>query len=117
MSVSARRAFAAAAAAVLAAAALPWSDGPLRQLAGEGESGRGPDFDVPLDRDGLLIAALVLPRDALYFTSAPGGSALQQGNLKAAAQLYLADALPVQDPARAQFVLVLRGREVLFEPR
>lgn len=105
------------AAAVLAVALLPWPDGPLRRLAGEGETGRGPDFDVPLDHGGLLIVAGEVPRDATYLTQAPGGSPLQQGNLKAAGQLYLADAVPVQDPTRAQFVLVLRGREVLLERR
>ena len=69
---------------------VPWSESPLWRLAG-GE-GDGPDarFDVPLDPAPLRALA----DDTEYVTEAPGGTPLQQGNLKAAGQLYLFRLLP-----------------------
>ena len=92
--MSARAAFAAVAVAVLAAAAVPRSDGPLRRLAGGNGDGPDPTFDVPLDPAPLRLAASVLPDDGRYETSAPDESPLVQGNLKAATQLYLSRQLP-----------------------
>lgn len=97
--MSARAAFAAVAVAVLAAAAVPWSDGPLRRLAGGEGDGPEPTFDVPLDPAPLQRAGARLRDDARYQTSAPDASPLAQGNLKAAAQLYLSRQLPVHDAA------------------
>jgi hypothetical protein len=95
--VSARAWFAVVAIAVLAAAAVPWSDGPFRRLAGGEGDGPEPTFDVPLDPTPLQRAGVRLPDDARYETSAPDESPLVQGNLKAAAQLYLSRQLPVHD--------------------
>ena len=97
--MSARAAFAVVLIAVLAAAAVPWSDGPLRRLAGGEGDGPEPTFDVPLDPTPLQRAGARLPADTRYATSAPGESPLVQGNLKAAAQLYLSRQLPVHDAA------------------
>ena len=102
--MSSRAAFAAAAAAVLAAAAVPWSDGPLRRLAGGDGEGRDPSFDVRLDA-GALRKAAPLIGDSTYVTQWPGGSPLQQGNLKAAGQLYFARGLPVLEQARAKWAV------------
>ena len=73
---------------------VPWSESPLWRLAG-GE-GDGPDarFDVPLDPAPLRALADATPDDTEYVTEAPGGSPLEQGNLKAAGQLYLFRLLP-----------------------
>jgi hypothetical protein len=95
--VSARAAFAVVTAAVLAAAAVPWSDGPLQRLAGREGDGPEPTFDVPLDSAPLQRAGARLRDDTRYATSAPDESPLVQGNLKAAAQLYLSRQLPVHD--------------------
>lgn len=97
--MSARAAFAAVTVAVLAAAAVPWSDGPLRRLAGGEGDGPEPTFDVPLDPTPLQRAGTALPEDTRYVTSAPDESPLVQGNLKAAAQVYLSRQLPVHDAA------------------
>lgn len=113
--MSARRAFAAAAGAVLALALVPWQDGPLRRLAGGEGDGPRPRFDVPLDVTALETASL--REDARYATSAPGESPLVQGNLKAAAQLYLAAQLPVLDPSRASVVFTYRDGRVVRAPR
>ncbi len=110
--MSARAAFAAVAAAVLLLALVPWAGSPLRRLAG-GE-GDGPDarFDVPLDAHVLRGAAeRVRPGDE-YVTAWPGGSPLEQGNLKAAGQLYLAHALPVLDRERPPWVLIVGADRV-----
>jgi hypothetical protein len=95
--VSARAAFAAVLIALLAAAAVPWSDGPLRRVAGGEGDGPEPAFDVPLDPAPLQRAGVALPADTRYETSAPDESPLVQGNLKAATQLYLSRQLPVHD--------------------
>lgn len=101
---------------MLAAAAVPWSDGPLRRLAGGEGEGRDPTFDVPLDADTLRAAApLVGSSD--YVTSWPGGSPLEQGNLKAAGQLYFARGLPVLERARAEWIVVARDGRVVVTRR
>lgn len=110
--MSARTAFAAVAAVVVALSFVPWGDSPVRRLAG-GE-GDGPDarFDVPLDADALRSAADTVPPDDEYVTVWPGGTPLEQGNLKAAGQLYLAHALPVLDPARPRWILAVGAGNV-----
>ena len=112
--MSSRAAFAAAAAAVLAVAAIPWSDGPLQRLAGGDGAGPDPTFDVELDADALRVAAPFIG-DSEYLTEWPGGSPLEQGNLKAAGQLYFARGLPVLDRARAEWIVLGRdGRVVVM---
>ncbi len=102
--MSSRAAFAAAAVAVLAATAVPWSNGPLRRLAGNEGDGPDPTFDVQLEADDLRAAARTVS-DSTYAAEWPGGSPLQQGNLKAAGQLYFPRGLPVLDPARAEWIV------------
>ncbi len=58
-------------------------------------------------------AGELLPDDARYLLWAPGASSLLLGNLKAATQLVLAPALPVQDPAAAEWVLSYRASPAL----
>jgi hypothetical protein len=97
---------------VLAATAVPWSNGPLRRLAGdEGGDGRDPTFDVKLDADDLRAAAQMVD-DSTYAAEWPDGSPLQQGNLKAAGQLYFASGLAVLDPARAEWIVRARDGRV-----
>lgn len=110
--MSARAAFAAVAAAVLLLALVPWAGSPLRRLAG-GE-GDGPDarFDVPLDARALRGAAERVRPGEEYATQWPGGSPLEQGNLKAAGQLYLAHALPVLDAERPPWILIVGAGRV-----
>ena len=115
--MSARAAFAAAAASVVALAAVPWADGPLRRLAGGDGDGPDPTFDVALDADALRAAATTVPPDSLYAAEWPGGSPLEQGNLKAAGQLYLSRAIPVLETARADWVLAVRDGTVVLTRR
>jgi hypothetical protein len=115
--VSSRAAFAAAAAAVLAVAAVPWWDGPLQRLAGGDGEEPDPRFDVRLDADALRAAAPLIG-DSTYVTESPGGSPLQLGNLKAAGQLYFARGLPVLERPRAEWIVVARdGRVVVVRRR
>jgi hypothetical protein len=110
--VSARAVFAGVAAAVLALALVPWADSPLRRLAGGEGDGPAPRFDVRLDASALREERL--PVGTRYFVSAQEESPLAQGNAKAAAQLYLARGLPVQDPSSARFaVAIADGRIVI----
>lgn len=104
--MSARAAFAAVAAAVSLLALVPWAGSPLRRLAGGEGDGPDPRFDVPLDAG--VLKGTSLPEGTLYATQAPDASPLVQGNLKAAAQLYLAHLVPVQDPRRASVVFRYR---------
>lgn len=101
---------------MLAAALVPWSDGPLRHLAGGEGDGRDPTFDVELDGDALRAGAPVVG-DSQYATEWPGGSPLEQGNLKAAGQLYLARGFPVLDGSRADWIVGIRGGSVVFTRR
>jgi hypothetical protein len=81
------------------------SDSPLGRLANVDGDGPDPRFDAPLDPRALRRAGRIVPDDETYLAAAPGADPLLQGNLKAAAQLYLAPSLPVQDLNRAQWVL------------
>jgi hypothetical protein len=101
----------AAAVAVLAVAAVPWSDGPLRRLAGGEGEGPDPAFDVELDARSLRAAAVQVG-DSTYVAAWPAGSPLQQGNLKAAGQLYVARGLPVLELPRAEWIVVARDGRV-----
>jgi hypothetical protein len=90
----------------------PWAGSPLRRLAGGEGDGPAPRFDVPLDARALRDEPLAV--GTTYVVSAQEQSPLVQGNAKAAAQLYLARGLPVQDASRARFgVAVADGRLVI----
>ena len=115
--MSARRAFAAAAAAVLALAAVPWADGPLRRLAGGEGDGKVPTFDVPLDVEEHLVGYGASHAEGTYYLDASGATPLAQGNAKAAAQLFVGRMLPVVDPARADYVVRLVGNRFVTERR
>ena len=78
---------------------------PLGRLAAVDADGSDPLWDTPVDGAAVRRAGRLLPDDARYLIWAPGATPLLQGNLKAAAQLMLAPALPVQDPAAAEWVL------------
>ena len=97
------------AACVLVAVALALvprpSDSPLGRLANVDADGSDPRFDAPLDASAIRRAGRIVPDDETYLAVAPGADPLLQGNLKAAAQLYLAPSLPVQDLNRAQWIL------------
>ncbi len=102
---------------MLATAAVPWSNGPLRRLAGGEGEGRDPAFDVELDAHALRAAAPLIGNSP-YATEWPVGSPLQQGNLKAAGQLYFARGFPVLERERAEWIVDVRaGRVVLTRRR
>jgi hypothetical protein len=81
------------------------SDAPLGRLANVEGDGPDPRFDAPLDAAALRRAGRLVPDDETYLAAAPGADPLLQGNLKAAAQLYLAPSMPVQSLQRAEWVL------------
>ena len=78
---------------------------PLARVVNLDGDGPDPQFDTPLDALGLRRAGALLPDDTTYFVHAPGASPLLQGNLKAATQLFLAPALPVQPPQAARWLV------------
>lgn len=87
------------------------ADAPLGRLANVDGDGPDPRYDAPLDGDAVRRAGRIVPDDDTYAVVVRGGDPLLQGNLKAAAQLFLAPALPVQDLNRAQWVLVYSDRD------
>jgi hypothetical protein len=97
---------------VLALALVPWSANPFYRLAGREGDGRDPTFDVSLDPAPLRTARF--PDGLPYVTEALGAGPLAQGNLKAAAQLYLAPQLPVLDRRRAEVRVQYRDGRVVF---
>jgi hypothetical protein len=86
---------------------------PLGRLAGVDADGPDPRWDTPVNGAAVRRAGELLPDDARYFIWAPGATPLLQGNLKAAAQLMVAPAVPVQDPRAAQWVLSYRASPAL----
>jgi hypothetical protein len=85
------------------------ADSPLGRVANVDGDGRDPLWDTPVDGAAMRRAGELLPDDARYLLWAPAAPPLLQGNLKAAGQLFLAPALPVQDPAAARWVLSYRA--------
>jgi hypothetical protein len=79
---------------------------PLGRVASVDGDGPDPLYDAPLDTAALRRAAEIVPGGARYAIVADEGSPVLQGNLKAAAQLFLAPALPVQDVGEADWVLI-----------
>jgi hypothetical protein len=106
----------AAGVAVLAAAAVPWSDGPLRRLAEDDGAGPHPRLDVQLDIDHLQGFGET-HSGGTYFLDASRATPLEQGNAKAAAQLYNARMLPVLDRAEADYIVRLVGKRFTTERR
>lgn len=93
--------------AVVLLAVIPGpSDSPIGRLANVESDGPDPRYDVALDGAAIRRAGAIVPDDATYAVLAPGASPLLQGNLKAAAQLFLAPALPVQDRREADWIVV-----------
>jgi hypothetical protein len=92
---------------VLALAVIHWDDSPLRRLAGGDGDARDPTFDVALGPAPLR--GLCRTKIRTYYVDAQTETPLEQGNAKAAGQLYVACSVPVQDPARADTVLRFRA--------
>lgn len=104
--MSPRRTLVAALVAATAVAfLLPGVGGPLQRLAKVDGDGPDPRYDIAIDGAAIRRAARILPDDARYFVAVGGHDPLEHGNLKAAAQLFFAPALPVQDPAAAGWLL------------
>ena len=93
-----------AAAAVLLAV-VPGLNTPVSRLAAYDGDGREPLYDADVDAAAIRRAGELLPADATYALYAPDARPLLAGNLKAAAQLFLAPALPLHDPRQAEWVL------------
>lgn len=109
--MSPKRAGAAAAVGVLALALLPWNESPLRRLAGGDGDGPDPVADVPLDLAAFRGVG-ESHTNMTYFVDASDEPPLVQGNLKAVGHLYFALGLPVQDPARADYIVRVRGTRI-----
>lgn len=82
------------------------SSSPLGRVASIDGDGPDPTYDAPLDAAAMRRAGAIVPDDGTYAIVAPDASPLLQGNLKAAAQLFLAPALPLQDVREAEWVLI-----------
>jgi hypothetical protein len=100
-------------AVAVAAAAAVFVPGPLskptRKLVQVDAEGPDPRFSAPVDATAVRRAGRLVPDDATYFVWARRTDPLFQGNLKAATQLFLAPALPVQAPSAAQWLLSYRA--------
>jgi hypothetical protein len=100
-------------AATAVAFVLPGIGGPLRRLAKVDGDGPDPRYDIAIDPEAIRRAARIVPDDARYLVAVGGHDPLEHGNLKAAAQLFFAPALPVQDPAAAGWLLTYREKAVV----
>ena len=114
--MSARAALAAVAAAVVASALVPWGESPPRRLAGGDGDASTPRFDVNVDA-ASVPSFEDRTAGSTYYVEASRERPLVQGNLKAIGQLYLSRAFPVQVDARAEYELVLNGRDALVRKR
>jgi hypothetical protein len=86
----------------------------VRHYAGFPADGPNPRYDTPLPAAAIRAAGRSLPDDVTYLLSAPGADPLTAGNLKAAAQLFFAPALPAQAPAQAQWTVTYDVRARSF---
>jgi hypothetical protein len=113
---SARAVALAVAAAIVVSPAIPGPLGePGRRLINADGDGFYPHWDSPLDGEQVTAAAERVPDADTYFVDAAGQDPVLQGNLKAAAQLYLAPARPVRSPDRADWILrYVGGRLVVI---
>jgi hypothetical protein len=93
------------AAAATLLALVPGLNTPVSRLAAYDGDGREPLYDANLDGAAIRRAGELLPDGTTYALYAPDARPLLAGNLKAAAQLFLAPALPLHDPRRAEWVL------------
>jgi hypothetical protein len=92
-------------AALTAATALLVLLTPARKLVEAEGAGADPIYDAPIDAASVRRAAEAVPDDSTYFVDAAEQPPLVQGNLKAAGHLFLTPALPVLDPAQADWTL------------
>lgn len=99
------RARAALIAALALATALLVVATPARKLVDADGAGADPIYDAPIDAASVRRAAETVPDDSTYFVDAAEQPPLVQGNLKAAGHLFLTPALPVLDPAQADWTL------------
>jgi hypothetical protein len=91
---------------------------PARRLAEADGAGADPVYDVPIDAASVRRAAEAVPDDSTYFADAGTAPPLEQGNLKAAGHLFLTPALPLLDPAEAEWTIHYGpGGRVLAERR
>jgi hypothetical protein len=96
-------------AVTLLLALVPGLNWPVSRLAAYDGDGREPRYDAHVDAAAVRRAGELVPDGATYYLYTPGASPLLAGNLKAAAQLFLAPALPVRDPRAARWVLRYGG--------
>jgi len=108
-----RAASLAAAAAVLLSPLLPGPLGePARRLVNTEADGRDPAWNRPLDGDAVRRAGEAIGDDATYAVDADGADPVYVGNLKAATQLFLAPALPVQNEQNARWIVRSRDGRI-----
>ena len=101
---------------MLAAAAVPWSDGPLRRLAGGDGDGPDPTFDVELDADALRAAA-PLVGDSQYADGVAGRLAAAAGEPQGGRDSCTSPAgCRVLERARAEWIVVGRDGRVVVDP-
>jgi hypothetical protein len=92
-------------AATAVVASVPGLNTPVARLAAYEGDGPEPLYDAALDAAAIRRAGELLPDRTTYSVYAPAVRPLLAGNLKAAAQLFLAPALPVHDLAQADWIL------------
>jgi hypothetical protein len=97
-------------AATALVAAVPGLNTPIARLAAYEGDGPDPLYDAPIDAAAFRRAGELVPDDATYILQTPREIPVFVGNVKAAAQLFLAPALLVHDPEDADWVLSYRTR-------
>lgn len=78
----------------------------VKRVVNAQADGPDPHYDVAIDAAAVRRAAKLLPDRTTYVVAVPAGQPVLRGNLRAAAQLFFAPALPVQSPADAHWALV-----------
>jgi hypothetical protein len=111
------RSVAAVAGGLVLAAVIAALPGPGRRLAEIPGDGPDPVYDARLPAERIREVGRRLPDDTTYLLRTPGASPLVAGNLKAAAQVFFAPALPVQDSRLARWDVVYRDGRFYLLPR
>lgn len=78
---------------------------PVDRLVNVEPDTASPIYNVPVDDAAMRRAGEIVPDDVLYFVTWPEAQPQYEHDLHGAAHMYLSPALPVRDPARAEWVL------------
>lgn len=78
---------------------------PVQRLVNVDADTASPIYDIPVDDAAMRRAGEIVPDDAFFYFSWPSDEPQYEHDLNGATHLYFSPAIPVRDPARAEWFL------------